>query len=800
MSEVIRPDQNEAIQLSDPVLRDFLDVYQDGIQREISTLDAYQELRHNIYAYNTERISISADDQEAILKELWKHAGAIGECALDTDGTFETSLGGVRRSKLSRLILEDNIEANPDLDVGTLKRVADMWRTFTPANKDAPVVPYSATTLMFKQFKYLAGVISSGQNEHVNEPAYIAANEPEWMAAHVTLSGVAPPKSALATLTGLSYLDTLRALVTPGNTARGVLTNGNRKMLEDMGKDEDDIALYNASAMLDFAQKGSVDESIFLNVAYRQALIAAAGLGRKDRIRSSAFVKFDFDTLPPTARLIYNANAIVADVHRVKPTHDELVADYDAENGRITQAARNIIRNIALTRLADMTGSLRQTVQQRLSEKQGDVQLEADALTIEAANIENMQALARKITELGVLTRAEQATLSPLFQEPIKEQLIAQKEAAVIEARRTEVDALINQLAALEQPYAYTAKKIRSFADGTTLIRELRTELGAKQLLSDDESAQSLAMLVLLSGASEDKPTFYDTMNDTRLGIEPLLRELQAIDPKNRYKSGLVNVLDWVDEIIDAGTDVTISNNRLRQFIDEYYIGPDAVETDVLDNIHAPLDVDAEMEAEPDSEAELPIKGLTKEANARRKAALESYTTKLAELLQVIAIPHADVDAFPPGSATRSARQQHRRAQEQNASFVDVDPARLENLIRLKNQFEQRGHAVQLMFTNPTSWRAIPPFVLYVQSVGDARQGVYMVENPVNGNASYVGTVDGQLIQQWSEIVRLPLEEARAFGARAFVHPPKGSFNFDQHYSLKISSHMSLVLNDLKNS
>jgi hypothetical protein len=107
----------------------------------------------------------------------------------------------------------------------------------------------------------------------------------------------------------------------------------------------------------------------------------------------------------------------------------------------------------------------------------------------------------------------------------------------------------------------------------------------------------------------------------------------------------------------------------------------------------------------------------------------------------------------------------------------------------MAQSLREKGKTVELMWTNPTSWSPLPHFVLYVRNGESDQTGVCILENPVNGNATYAFMVDGEEIDSWQAIAGMQRSMARGFGASAFVHPPKGAPTFSQHYDLKLMSY-----------
>lgn len=259
--------------------------------------------------------------------------------------------------------------------------------------------------------------------------------------------------------------------------------------------------------------------------------------------------------------------------------------------------------------------------------------------------------------------------------------------------------------------------------------------------------------------------------------------------------------------MLDSGKDTNLANKRLERFLEQYCLGIDehVAQTEELEPIAEPESTDSDDEniediidadqEEPEESVESVTEPLvvppvdekpTKEIDPQQKAIIEAYIGTLSDILQNDTITHADVDVFPPGESMRTART---IGELTGNHFIDVDPKRLENLVSMAQNLREKGKTVELMWTNPTSWSPLPHFVLYVRNGESDQTGVCILENPVNGNATYAFKVDGDVIDSWQAIAGMQRSMARGFGASAFVHPPKGAATFNQHYSLKLMSY-----------
>jgi hypothetical protein len=441
--------------------------------------------------------------------------------------------------------------------------------------------------------------------------------------------------------------------------------------------------------------------------------------------------------------------------------------------------AGNEIKQHSLESLTDIVQSARASILDRLARQPDDIELQRQAFVLDELLQGQLQTAIEGLHKLHLLTPSEHKKLLAVNESSVEKQLQADQEARVLAERRAVIDEIIGQLAEIHKPYVYTAKRIRSFEDGPGLIRELQEELLEKRLLSDDYTIQQLAVLVLQNDQAKDKVQYFSTIEEKRISIRDLLQQLAAAGAEDEFRSDLTNVLNWLDEIIDAGTDAVIKHPRLSQFIFDYCIGPEISEIEASEDLTTQKD---------DEKAAL---------QHERRLSIEAYTAALAEILQTVDIQYADVDVFPPGNGDAP---QAKSTERNIGALTDIDPRRLINLISLKSALEGQGNNVELFFTNSTSWSPVPPFVLFASRRGAQEQGVCLIEHPVNGHASYAAAVDGVLIKNWQELVTAHRNVAVEFGAKAFVHPPKGSAGFDQHYSLRLQPHLMLLLNNFKSN
>jgi len=355
------------------------------------------------------------------------------------------------------------------------------------------------------------------------------------------------------------------------------------------------------------------------------------------------------------------------------------------------------------------------------------------------------------------------------------------------EAQAWLMNELLGKIDSLEHPYRYTSDKIRSFKNGTKLVRDMEIELAHKKLLTDRDIVQALGILIGQSQYSGvDKTEYFVTLFDAQVELEGLLHDLNK-NVSQPYRSSLINALHWLDELVDSGNDIKIKNHRLLTLIHDYCIGPevDIEETPesltILPLVHNPR------------EGEIPIsdRSTAEALQAARKRAHEVYGEILSSILDQEEIEFVDVVA----SALNQSRTNHRatRLRQNDIRYADIDPNRLIGLIRLRDTLREQGKLAELKFIKGAQNQKYPPFILCVQSPNKATGGVCLLENPVVGYSSRLYPVGGR---DWRNIITLSRSElaAQDITVRTKIHKPKGSPIFDQHYALDLLNLINLNL------
>lgn len=598
-----------------------------------------------------------------------------------------------------------------------------------------------------------------------------------------------PSKATVQHLSLLAFTDTLRGLlnVDPRKVS-AELTKAQNTLLAE-GTRPDDIVAHLAARVLDLAPTS--DDTMTKDVLRIQDIAAFVGLSRIERIRLSSGRTPNLAKLPTGPKLVFNAMEVMKEIlsaheamglaHESLAVNPSLIDMFLKETGKLVVSE---ITDIPQEAFYEQLGL-------RLSKSDASEDIVVQALELEERMLTELESRVTAFEKLGLVSIQDivdaRAKLVPRLKNYIEATDNAQKLAELDEF----IQGITSQIDAIEKPYTYTAKKIRSFEGGTELLRTMEEELDRHDLLRGEELRQALAIMILQAENAEDRTAYHDGLKQDRYDIEKLLADLKFLDYDHR--TNLTDVLQWVDEIIDAGLDKQIRHERLQKFIYEYFVGPEdeaepevAPVTDLTDPEPTPDEPSGDEPPAPPEDAPTPPAG---------RDLVEQYFASLSEILETIDIEYADVDVFPPG-ATDVVR---RAGSKEIDRFIDVDPKRLQGLARLKKEFETQGKSARLMITNPTKWSPLPHFALYIQEHAEASTGVCLLENPVNGNASYTFAVDGTLIQKWEELAAVSRQSARDdYGAKAFEHPPKVASNFAQHYDVKLKSHLMIELAKLR--
>lgn len=602
-----------------------------------------------------------------------------------------------------------------------------------------------------------------------------------------------PSIGTLCTVAGLAYLDTLRGVI---NQAVGnqfiSLPNHRPRLIQDPL-----VACYTASTILDAALLAADEDD---PVSRFENLASSAGISLS-KLRS--LQPGELTSQPGIANgkkaLITNAHDSVAYINKfVVQNANELNNLFEPGPGGVKEFCRlNLVSLIDLFEIANSEFYLDFATAPE-SEEGGYSQLLQHKEAEEIKN-ERMSRLLGMMLSSGVFSKAEVSRMNALVESSIANYIEEHDKESRLEEVKLFVDQEIERAKELELPYKYTSSKIRSFDGGLDYYREL-TDMDIHDLTISAAGAQTLAILVLQSEQAEDKSAYFDRLASSRDRIEIFLREFESLGLPDAYSSDLINTLKWLDEVVDSGKDLTIKDRRLQKFLDAYYLGVDTeVEgTAVKEAEDTPAEevvdeVVVEVSEEPVEQQieELEETEIETVPEVKALSPIEAYIQILGDILNGVEISRADVDVFPPGVSERIA---HRNTSRRNESLIDIDPARLENLVEMKRSLEHKGKVASLMVTNPTRWSPLPLFVLYVQNSAEEQVGVCLIESPVNGNASYIYTVDGTLIQNWEEVAETSRPEARELGANTFVHPTKGSSTLAQHYSLRLMNHMIIEL------
>lgn len=582
-----------------------------------------------------------------------------------------------------------------------------------------------------------------------------------------------PTQATINCIAGLAFIDTIRGL--RGKGIKGTYTPENRRAILEHGVEAPHIVLFEAARILDLASL-AITETGNTDIMRHHILANTVGLSKIKAIAMARHTDLAASrVLTPHARLIVNAHEVMVAMNKALVQRDYLAHMLGGKEPQML----SILRAACLDQ-SDLMAEINKIFYDAAPDLVTSEDTAEQMLLLEEYKNSRLRELAASIADLGLLRRDELRSMEGFIESRLRQQKERQAFENELAVLREFIDAKIAELDVIDRPYRYTAKGIRTYEGGPELLRDLDRELESKELLPAMEILQTLSMLILQSEHAADKEHYFQQVIESRFAIEQLLADLEYVGAADQYRSQLASTLRWIDEFLDSGQDDKITNSRFQDFLCDYYLGP-GVEP-----------INGEDESLPhEDEAEQP-----KSADDTLDTShIEQYIATLADILKDESIVHADVNVFPPGKLERQRKEGARR---DVLTFVDVDPKRLENLVRLKKSLEAQGRAAQLMATNYTGWEALPYFVLFVRDDAEGNKGVCLLENPVNGNATYVFNVDGNIVRSWPEIARLTKQEAREFGAVPFVHPAKGASNFNQHYDLKLMSHISLSLVQLR--
>lgn len=361
------------------------------------------------------------------------------------------------------------------------------------------------------------------------------------------------------------------------------------------------------------------------------------------------------------------------------------------------------------------------------------------------------------------------------------------------EARAAEIQ---TDIAAIEEPFSYRSRRLRSYQGGTELLRHINLTFERRGIPLNDEARRTLAMMMLDSENAPESDEYFRSLHEARHAIEHRLAHMQTLGVSGH--AVLTDILRWVDESVDAG--FAFNDRRLEAFVENYYLSSDQLEEsseqEDHDNQLAP-NLGSENVEEP-AEATEELSDQVPEASSdhtasRSRELVEEYFLNLEELLEGQDLGFSDVAVFPPGArkiGTTSITEIARNVK----GFVDIDPRRLEGLIKLKDTMLSHGKHAQIILTAPTRWSSLPYFALFVSDDPERRVGVCILENVVHGTATYAFPVDGEVVQSWEELAAMTRSEVEDFGGVARQHPNRKNDSIERHYTLTLRHYIETEL------
>jgi hypothetical protein len=614
-----------------------------------------------------------------------------------------------------------------------------------------------------------------------------------------------PTEATLDGIAGMALVDTLRGL--QDNVHPHLMTKEEIRDCLQKGVDGSILALLNASKVLDIANT-EVKESNLGEVPRLTLMANIAGIGRMRRIPQIMRGKFSRNaTDDQKAGLIVNAHQTMLELLRVTEHSGEAIAKL--RQTRTLKAVKLSFSRFVEMNLEDIDSHFYGDLDEFGQAVEPSTEATLEMLALEQYKNARLQQVVADLHAQGVLSTVQVQRLERSFQARLENFITHNQQQEELAEIQQVLEQIYAEIQGAESPYAYGAKAVRAFEGGVGLVRDMTELLDGRELGGDERIARALSMLILQSEQAKDPNEYFDNLAIARNYIQQRMGDIAFLGASDRYKSPLIETLQWIDEMLDSGKDTNLANKRLERFLERYCLGieesaqqtetvvdpnldlDESEETAVDDNQEQPTEellvepVD-EYESPEVDEPETPVSNPTKELDPQQKAIIEAYIGTLSDILQNDIITHADVDVFPPGESLRNARTM---GEVTGNHFIDVDPKRLENLVSMAQSLREKGKTVELMWTNPTSWSPLPHFELYVRNGESDQTGVCILENPVNGNATYAFMVDGEEIDSWQAIAGMQRSMARGFGASAFVHPPKGAPTFSQHYDLKLMSY-----------
>lgn len=774
---------------------EYSDALEDMVKGSLEVLDAIGEYRERRY------ISSYPIPEELEGHEIVGMLPAIGKAVTELDtGKFASNFDGAGvqmgpHAKLgvsrlgktheieigqSRLTMMSILNFGKKTDSAPNRKMLDTIReSVQNPGKLETWVDYSKASDLIDTFAAEGSSTFRLEAYDLNDP-----ESPErWIRKLSKALRTIPSEATLDTIAGLAYLDTLRGVIDNSITYSAEMNAA----MEDRGATKDEIATYTAARTLDMARL-AIDESS--DHVRMTALARIVGIS-KFRASLTAASKLASGTraYKGSEKLIAYGHDAMVDIHRIGDDRIRLQALLDNDQYSTSDLMKDFLRN---------SFDFYKEGNDRFYEAMSELNVSPDdedtlgqMLALERYKNSKITSIVETYEETGLFRKDEITTMHELAAPHLANWLeVVSKEEELGLLREFE-EHTIEEIDNLELPYKYTSSRIRSFEGGLDLARELN-DLDKDNVPLSPSAIQSLSMLILQSEQAEDKENYFNDLVKCRRAIEENLRKLEFLSLGKGYRSNLIDVLKWVDELVDSGRESAIRNKRIQNFIDTYYLGYDSEEAEddnILEEVTDESIEDIIEKSDEDTSEEQDIEEPPTSKDI--PSPVEAYMKTLVDVLGEVDISWVDIDVFPPSKGDRIARG---AISHRNESLIDIDPARLKNIVELKKSLEHKGKIADLMVTNPTSWSPLPHFVLYVKDDSEKETGICLMESPVNGNASYIFHVDGQLIQDWRELAQMSKSKARYWGADTFIHPTKNSQTFEQHYNLKLMNYILLGL------
>jgi hypothetical protein len=298
------------------------------------------------------------------------------------------------------------------------------------------------------------------------------------------------------------------------------------------------------------------------------------------------------------------------------------------------------------------------------------------------------------------------------------------------------------------------SKSIRATEGGVAYRAQLLDHFGlsgGREQIMDKQLAQDIAYMVLNFGEDEIRQ-LADSLNE----VEARHKQAETLTRKAFKRPKLLQVIDYLNEQIDAGVESSRLPARLHAFIEK-------------------LDSYKNMPKRKTT----PTEPLTNENKPRLDDVDDCIKDILFETHSI------NIEAFPPDTAENDIVIDVTREVSRSRNEY-VDWRRIEELVQLYRKYsELPGIDAKLLKSKNVKWSPVPYYLVELQHK-DRPSPIVIAESPVYGNATY--TVDDP---DWPFIVQQSKQQAREYGAKAMVHSLGGE---PSHHTKRLRARIEKLL------